>query len=91
MALSRGEKRTVIAACIVACVLGAFGAFIAYSLVEEGQFHGGVLEEDRAQATLSLVQAAFLAFVEYGLGAFIALGALPIIVWRLVSRRPHGS
>lgn len=77
------------AAGLVACLLGAFAGYLALQPELEAQFHGGVLDEDRAWVLWHNIQVAAMAFAAVGLAAFAALGLLPVGLYRRL-RRVHG-
>lgn len=87
MRLTRVEKQLLIAACVVACLLGGFAAYLTCALEEEHQFHGGVLEEDAAQAMWHLISVAAVAFAQIGVSAFLIIGVIPLSLWRFVFER----
>lgn len=87
MRLTRVEKQLLIAACVAACLLGGFAGYLAYTLEEEHQFHGGVLEEDAAQAMWHLISAAVVAFAQIGVLAFLIIGVVPLSLRRFVFGR----
>lgn len=84
-AFTRVERLLLIAAVSVACVVGGVAGYAAYSDEAEAQFHGGVLEEDAAEAKFALIWEATVAFARWGLGIFFAAAA-PIAVRRLWMR-----
>lgn len=86
-AFTRGEKRLLIAAFVAACLAGSLAALVAYEDEEEAQFHGGVLEEDAAEAKLALFCEPISAFARWGIGSVLIFGVAPIVVWRLLPRR----
>ena len=87
MPLSRGEVQLLIAACLLACLLGGFAGYFAYVLEEEHHFHGGILPEDVADATWDLAREAAAAFALVALATIFAIGVLPLLVRRLFLRR----
>lgn len=86
MTLTRNEKKLVIAACVVASLLGCFAAYVAYALELENQFHGGILEEDAAEAAQTLIWVAAIAFAEFWLGAMLILAVVPVAAKRYFPR-----
>ena len=63
----------------LALLVGGFAAYWAYLVEAEGQFHGGVLEEDRAAAELALVWEPAWAFFWWTLSASAAFGSVAIV------------
>ena len=84
-AFTRIEKLLLIVAVSAACLVGGVAGYAAYSDEAEAQFHGGVLEEDAAEAKFALIREATVAFARWGLGSFF-VGAAPIALGRLCRR-----
>jgi hypothetical protein len=84
---SRGEKKLLIATLVLACFVGSLTGCVAYTNEAEAQFHGGVLEEDAAEAKFALFWEFTSAFAQYGIGSFLILGVAPISVRRLLRQR----
>lgn len=74
------------AAGVVACVLGALAAFVALQPELEAQFHGGVLDEDRAWVFWHNTRVAAVAFGAVASVAFAMLGLLPVVLRRLLHK-----
>jgi hypothetical protein len=85
--LRSGEKRLLVAVIVAASLVGGCAGYGAYLGEAEAQFHGGVLEEDRAAADWALVREPAWAFVRWTVGIGFVFGVLPVGVWRLFRRR----
>ena len=86
MRLTGREKHWLVAAGLVACVLGAFVGYLALQPELEAQFHGGVLEQDRVRVLWQNAGVTAVAFVCVASASFAALGLLPILLRRLLRR-----
>ncbi|MEI7037217.1 hypothetical protein [Fulvimonas yonginensis] len=87
MRLSRIEKQVIVAAGVVACLIGALAGYGALSRALEDQFHGGVLDEDRVGVLWRNAWDTLAAFIEAATVAWSALGFLPVGLSRLLFRR----
>lgn len=86
MHLSRRDKQWVALTGVVACLLGAFVAYLALQPWLEAQFHGGVLAEDRARVLRHNARVAAQAFAVAASAVFAVLGLLPVLVHRLLAK-----
>ncbi len=84
MRLTRGEKQFLFVACALASLAGAFAGYVAYTIEEEHQFHGGVLEEDAAAAMWHLRWSAVAAFTQIGLLSVLLVGVVPLVLRRVL-------
>lgn len=89
--LARGEKRLLIVAFVLACLVGGLAARFAYMDEAEAQFHGGVLKEDAAEARFALFWEPASAFARWGVCSLLIVGVGPIAVWRLLRRSLRGA
>lgn len=78
------------AAGVAACLLGIFVGYLALQPELEAQFHGGVLDEDRAWVLWHNVRATVVAFAIVVSVAFAVLGLVPVLSCRLL-RQVRGS
>lgn len=85
MRFTRGEKKLLLAACLLACALGGLAGYVAYSLEAERQFHGGILEEDAAGAAWNLRWLFVVAFIQAGVATLFAVGVIPLLLRRFFS------
>jgi hypothetical protein len=83
---SRREKQWMVVVGLMACLMGAFAGYLALQPELEAQFHGGVLDEDRAWVLWHNIRVAAVAFAVLASAAFAALGLLPILLHRLMRR-----
>jgi hypothetical protein len=90
MRLSRSEKRVIVVAGVIACLLGAFAGYGALSVALEDQFHGGVLEEDRVSVMWLNAWETVAAFAKVASIAGVALGLLSVGSYRLFCRVRNG-
>jgi hypothetical protein len=86
-AFARGEKRLLIAALLLACLVGSLAGYAAYADGAEARFHGGVLDGDAAKAKAALLWETISAFARWGIGVFLVVGVVPIAVRRLLIGR----
>jgi hypothetical protein len=82
-----GEKRLLLAALVAACLVGGVAGYIAYLDEAEAQFHGGVLEENRAEAEWALIWEPTRAFARWAGGIAFIFGVVPVGVRRMFSGR----
>ena len=68
----------------VACLLGAVAAYLALQPELEAQFHGGVLDEDRAWVFWHDVRVAAVAFAVMAWAIFAAFCLMPVLLHRLL-------
>jgi len=85
--LKFGERKLLIAAFIAACLIGSLAGYAAYLEEAEAQFHGGVLEEDRAEAESALIWEPTSAFARWTVGIVLIFGVAPIAGRRLFGGR----
>lgn len=85
MRLSHIEKRVIVSAGVLACVIGVFAGYGALSRLLEDQFHGGVLAQDRTSVMWWNAFHAVAAFAKAGVIAWIALGLVPVLLHRVFS------
>jgi hypothetical protein len=86
MHLTHREKQWIAAAGLVACLLGAFAGYLALQPELEAQFHGGVLDEDRAWVFWHNIRVTAAAFAAVVAASFAVLGLAPIVLHRLLVR-----
>jgi len=83
---TRREKQWIAAAGLAACLLGIFVGYLALQSELEAQFHGGVLDEDRAWVFWHNVRVTVVAFAIVASVAFAVLGLVPVLSCRLLRR-----
>jgi type III secretory pathway component EscT len=86
MHFSRPERTFLLAVCVVSCLLGTFAGF--FSLTDELHLQscGVVLDEDVAAVMWRNTWITGLVFVEVALVVFVALGAMPMVLRRLLAK-----
>lgn len=87
MPLTRGERRFLLAVCLVACMLGSLAGCAGYEEEVNAQAHGGVLEEDEALAQFTRIWEFTTAFAAWGSGTLLVIGVAPVGVRRMLRRR----
>lgn len=85
MRLSRREKQALLVAGVIACLLGALAGYSALCRELEMQFHGGVLDEDRARVMWQNARVTALAFGGVAAGAWLVMALAVIGVFRLLA------
>ncbi|HET6804419.1 MAG TPA: hypothetical protein VFH59_03125 [Frateuria sp.] len=86
MRLSRPEKWVIAIAGVVACLAGALAGYGTLTRALEDQFHGGVLEEDKVAVMWLNARETAAAFAVVASVLWVALGLLPVGVYRLLAR-----
>ena len=81
----------LLVAAVLSVAIGACGGYLGYFVEAEGQFHGGVLDEDAAHAQWALVLEAAVGFAKAGGVAVLLIGIVPLAIWRLIASRRDGE
>ena len=86
MHFSRRERTLLFGVFVVSCALGGLAGYAALTDELHLQSCGGVLDEDVPTVMWHNTWTTGIAFSEFALIAFFALGIVPVILRRLFSK-----